>query len=75
MFVHSVSLSLGIQQQDVDGILAIYNAIGDDNLSGQRDIVGNHGLGRSREFWGNTGLANSEVGKCNTFVVPARFVR
>ena len=52
MFVHSVSLSLGVQQQDVDGILAIYDAIGDDNLSGQRDVVGNHGLGRSREILG-----------------------
>jgi predicted metalloprotease len=75
MFVHSVSVSLGVQQQDVDGILAIYDTIGDDNLSGKPDVVGNHGLGRSREYWGNMGLANSEVGKCNTFIVPARFVR
>jgi uncharacterized protein len=75
MFVHSVSLSLGAQEQDVDGILVIYDAIGDDNLTGKPDVVGNHGLGRSREYWGNIGLANSEVGKCNTFVVPARFVR
>ena len=75
MFVHAVSLSLGAQEQDVDGILVIYDAIGDDNLTGKPDVVGNHGLGRSREYWGNIGLANSEVGKCNTFVVPARFVR
>jgi predicted metalloprotease len=75
MFVRSVSLSVGVQQQDLNGILVIYEAIGDDNLSGKPDVVGNHGLGRSREYWGNTGLANSEVGKCNTFVVPARLVR
>jgi uncharacterized protein len=75
MFVRSVSLSVGVRQQDVDGILVIYHAIGDDSLSGKRDIVGNHGLGISRKYWGNVGLANSEVGKCNTFVVPARLVR
>ena len=75
MFVRSVSLSLGVQQQDLEGILTTYAAIGDDNLSGQRDVVGNHGLGRSRQYWGNTGMANSEVGKCNTFVAPARLVR
>jgi hypothetical protein len=75
MFVHSVSLSLGVQQQDVEGILDIYNAIGDDNLSGEPNVVGNHGLGRSREYWGNMGLGSSDVGKCNTFVVPSRYVR
>jgi uncharacterized protein len=75
MFVRSVSLSLGVQQQDIDGILDIYTAIGDDKLSDQPDIVGSHGLARSREYWGNTGLGTNEVGKCNTFVVPARFVR
>jgi predicted metalloprotease len=75
MFMRSVSQSMGVEQQDLEGILQIYVAIGDDNLSGDPNIVGNHGLGRSREYWGNTGLSTSDVGKCNTFVVPAKYVR
>ena len=75
MFIRSVSQSIGVEQQDLDGILQIYVAIGDDELSGNPNIVGNHGLGRSREYWGNTGLSTSDVGKCNTFVVPSKFVR
>jgi predicted metalloprotease len=75
MFIRAVSQSMGVQQQDVAGILDIYHAIGDDELSGDPDIVGNHGLSRSRQYWGNIGLGTSEVGKCNTFVVPSRFVR
>jgi predicted metalloprotease len=75
MFIRSVSESMGVQQQDVDGILQIYVAIGDDELSGEPRIIGNHGLGRSRRYWGNMGLANSEVGKCNTFVAPPNLVR
>jgi uncharacterized protein len=75
MFMRSVSQSIGVDQQDLDGILQIYVAIGDDELSGNPDIVGNHGLGQSREYWGNTGLSTSDVGKCNTFVVPSKYVR
>jgi predicted metalloprotease len=75
MFIRSVSQSIGVQQQDLDGILQIYVAIGDDELSGEPKIIGNHGLGRSRQYWGNTGLSNSEVGKCNTFVAPGNLVR
>ena len=75
MFMRSVSQSLGVQQQDVDGIEQIYGAIGDDTLSGKSDINGNHGLARSRRYWGTMGLANSEINKCNTFVVSARLVR
>jgi predicted metalloprotease len=75
MFIRAVSQSIGVQQQDLGGILAIYHAIGDDTLSGQPDIVGNHGLAQSRKYWGNTGLSTSDVGKCNTFVVSSSFVR
>jgi uncharacterized protein len=75
MFMRSVSQSIGVEQQDLDGILQIYVAIGDDELSGNPAIVGNHGLGRSREYWGNTGLSTNDVGKCNTFVVPSKYVR
>ncbi len=75
MFIRAVSQSIGVQQQDVDGILDIYDAIGDDKLSGKPDVVGNHGLARSRKYWGTTGLGTSAVGECNTFVVPSRLVR
>jgi uncharacterized protein len=75
MFIRAVSQSMGVEQQDLEGILAIYRAIGDDTLSRKPDVVGNHGLSRSREYWGSTGLGTSDVGKCNTFVVPSRMVR
>jgi uncharacterized protein len=75
MFIRAVSQSMGVQQQDLDGILAIYDAIGDDRLSGRPDIVGNHGLARSRQYWGTMGLSTSNVGECNTFVVPSSLVR
>ena len=75
MFIRAVSQSMGVQQQDLDGILAIYYAIGDDTLSGRPDVVGNHGLARSRQYWGNMGLSTSNIGQCNTFVVPASQVR
>lgn len=75
MFIRAVSQSMGVQQQDLSGILDIYAAIGDDRLSGRPDIVGNHGLARSRQYWGTMGLSTSNVGECNTFVVPSRLVR
>jgi predicted metalloprotease len=75
MFIRAVSQSLGVQQQDLDGILEIYVAIGDDSLSGDPNIVGNHGLGRSREYWGTIGLRGNDVGRCNTFIAPASLVR
>jgi predicted metalloprotease len=75
MFIRAVSQSIGVQQQDTDGILAIYSAIGDDALSGKADINGNHGLAKSRQYWGAKGLGTSQVGECNTFTVPANYVR
>ena len=75
MFVRAVSRSLGVQQQDLDGLLNIYVAIGDDTLSGNPNIEGNHGLGLSRKYWGTTGLRTSAVGDCNTFVASAKLVR
>ena len=75
MFIRSVSVSLGVQNSDLKGIYATYEAIGDDVLSGDPGIVGNHGLSRTRKFWGNTGLANGAVAKCNTFIVPKSQVR
>ena len=75
MFLRSVSRSLGIQQADLDGILATYVAIGDDTLSGDPNIVGNHGLARSRKYWGNAGLGSGDVTSCNTFIAPPNLVR
>ena len=75
MFIRSVSVSLGVQQQDLQGIYDTYSAIGDDALSDDPSVVGNHGLSRSRLFWGQTGLANGEISTCNTFVAPASQVR
>ena len=75
MFVRAVSVSLGVQQQDLEGIEATYVAIGDDTLSGDPQVVGNHGLARSRKFWGTKGLGTSAVGDCNTFIAPPNLVR
>jgi uncharacterized protein len=75
MFVRAVSQSIGVQQQDEDGILEIYVAIGDDTLSGKHDVVGNHGLARSRKYWGTVGLTTSAVAPCNTFIAPSKLVR
>ena len=75
MFVRAVSQSIGVQQQDADGIVEIYVAIGDDKLTGKPDVVGNHGLARSRKYWGTVGLTTSAVAPCNTFIVPSKLVR
>ena len=75
MFLNSVAESLGVQQSDVRGILEVYNAVGDDTLSGRPNIQGNHGLGRSREYWGNTGLGTTDVGACNTYSAKSSLVR
>ena len=75
MFMRSVSQSLGIEQSDVEGVLDVYTAVGDDTLSGQSNIEGNHGLGRSRRYWGGTGLDTGEVGQCNTYTAEDRLVR
>jgi predicted metalloprotease len=75
MFIRATSQSLGIGQSDVNGILSVYNAVGDDTLTGKANVDGNHGLGRNRQYWGNTGLGTSAVGSCNTFTAKASLVR
>lgn len=75
MFMRSVSASLGVGQSDVNGVLDVYTAVGDDTLSGRSTIEGNHGLGRSRRYWGSTGLGTGEVGQCNTYSAESRLVR
>jgi predicted metalloprotease len=75
MFIRAVSLSLGVQQSDLDSIENTYVAVGDDTLTGNPDKVGDHGLARSRKYWGTTGLGTSDVGKCNTFAAGSALVR
>jgi len=75
MFVRSVQESLSIQPSDAQGILDVYDAVGDDVLTGNPSVVGNHGRGRSRAYWGNTGLGTSEVGQCNTYTAATNLVR
>lgn len=75
MFVRAVSVSLGIEQSDVQGIQSTFVAVGDDVVSGKPNVLGNHGLAKSRSFWGSTGLSTSAIGQCNTFVASASQVR
>ncbi len=75
MFLRSVSRSLEVKQDDLEGIEATYKAIGDDTLTGKKNVNGNHGLARSREYWANQGLGSSDVKTCNTYVADAKLVR
>ena len=75
IFMGAVRESLGIQESDVEGILDVYDAVGDDTLSRNPNIVGNHGRGASREYWGQKGLGTTEVGACNTYTAPGNLVR
>ena len=75
MFMRAVSVSLGIQQSDLEGIQDTYVAVGDDVLTGNANVVGNHGRAKSRRYWGTVGLGTSQVGKCNTFVAQRSLVR
>jgi predicted metalloprotease len=75
MFLRSVSRSLEINQSDLEGIEETYRAIGDDSLSGKKNVNGNHGLARSRLYWANQGLGSSDVGTCNTYTADAKLSR
>ncbi|MFC7624481.1 neutral zinc metallopeptidase [Microlunatus sp. GCM10028923] len=75
MFLRSVSRSLDIQQSDLEGIEDTYKAIGDDTLTGKKNVVGNHGLAQSRLYWANQGLGSSHVGTCNTYTADEKLVR
>ncbi|MET1006843.1 MAG: neutral zinc metallopeptidase [Propionibacteriaceae bacterium] len=75
MFTRAVSRSLNIQQTDLAGIDATFEAVGDDTLTGKPNVVGNHGRGATRQYWGDIGLGTSDVGKCNTFTADKSLVR
>ena len=74
-FMRSVSVSLGLQQADVERIQRDFFNSGDDVLSGDPNYVGDHGHGRSRRYWGSTGLGTDQVGRCNSFTAPSGQVR
>ncbi len=73
LFLGSVSQSAGMDQQELNNVLALFEAIGDDKLSGKAD--GNHGSAASRRYWGEMGLASTKVGACNTFSAEPSVVR
>lgn len=75
MYLRSVAKSLGISQSDVQGIEDTYKAVGDDEVTGNPNVVGNHGLARSRMYWGDKGIGATSVGACNTFTAPQSQVR
>lgn len=75
MFLRAVAQSTGMNQQELDNVLALFESIGDDKLSGKPDIDGNHGLSTSRRFWGEMGLASTEIRACNTYVADPATVR
>jgi uncharacterized protein len=75
MYLRAVATSLGIQQSDLQGIEDTYRAVGDDQVTGDANILGNHGLARSRVFWGDKGIGNADVSACNTFTAPESQVR
>ena len=75
MFVRSVSVSLDLQQSDVEQIQQNFANSGDDVISGKPDAVGNHGRSPSRRYWGTMGLTTDQVGRCNTYVAAPNLVR
>jgi len=75
MYLRAVATSLGIQQSDLQGIEDTYRAVGDDEVTGDANIVGNHGLARSRVYWGDKGIGNATISTCNTFTAPQSQVR
>ena len=75
MFLRAVAQSAGMSQQELTNVIALFEAIGDDRLSGKADIDGGHGLAQSRRYWGEMGLASTEIRACNTYVADAGTVR
>jgi uncharacterized protein len=70
MSVRSLSRALRVAQADAAGIMATFQALGDDTLTCDPNVVGDHGHSASRRFWAATGIGNSSVGACNTFTAP-----
>ena len=75
MFLGSVAKSTGMTQGDLDTVMQLFKAIGDDELSGKPNVVGNHGRGASRQYWGQMGMASTNVGACNSWSAAASLVK
>ena len=75
MFLRAVAQSAGMSQQELTNVIALFEAIGDDRLSGKADIDGGHGLAQSRRYWGEMGLASTAIRACNTYGADAGTVR
>lgn len=75
VFLNAVAQASQMTDAERAGILEIAFAGGDDQLSGQPDIVLDHGHGKSRRHWWETGLSNSQVAACNNWSAPSEQVR
>ncbi|HEY3339548.1 MAG TPA: neutral zinc metallopeptidase [Propionicimonas sp.] len=75
MFTVAVGGASGLSGNDLANLQDVIFNIGDDVLTGQANYNGGHGLGKNRKAWFTNGQQNSQMGKCNTYVVPASAVR
>ncbi|SDE02546.1 neutral zinc metallopeptidase [Auraticoccus monumenti] len=70
-FFTSTRTSLGLTEEDFAGMeQALFN-IGDDQLTGDPDVVGNHGHGDNRQLWGARGWTSTALSVCNSFIAPS----
>lgn len=70
-FFTATRTSLELDEQDFAGMeQALFN-IGDDQLTGDPDVVGNHGHGDSRQLWGERGWSSTDLSVCNAFTAPS----
>lgn len=75
LFIGSVSDSWQLTDLNLSAVGDLMYEIGDDQLSGDPNVVGNHGRGASRQFWVEEGIENTDVGVCNTFSADEDSVR
>lgn len=75
LFLGSAAQSLGLTSADFTTLEGALNNIGDDVLSGKKNIEGNHGWGANRQLWGSRGWSTVDIGQCNTFTAPAKEVQ
>jgi predicted metalloprotease len=64
-----------ISQSEYSDLGQIEYQIGDDMLTGDPNVDGGHGRGASRETWGSLGRSTTDIGECNTWVVPSSEVK
>lgn len=75
MFTSAVGAASGLTKDDTTNLRDVIYSLGDDVLTGKANYDGDHGLGKSRKAWFTTGQENTQLGKCNTYTVPATAVR